>query len=393
MKAKPLQKPRRPSLRAWRGWGKFLLLAAVMGVSFIVPVTPKSPEAGQGTEREGVRLENGTIRVMAEGSKGAWVILPKGRYPSYQIAFLKGDPDGKGSRVVISIPEKKGSPNIVTTGKINSFFRSVQVYPLKPDKIGLFFEPFRPFGFRTYGDRLYFYERHPDASTLIRLRRILIDPGHGGKDPGAIGPGGVLEKDVTLMLAKALADNLKNSEFRVFLTRSDDRFVSLEQRAQMAATFEADLFLSIHTNASDDASQDGLEGYILGESSDPQASQVAIRENKGSLMKPKEIEALIERLQANASRALSYRALSLTMDSLTEGLGRDSVGARIKKAPFLVLQGLDVPAFLLEIGFITNPKRALELQSRVFQEKVSQAITQAIQAFQDTDDRVLLGVL
>jgi N-acetylmuramoyl-L-alanine amidase len=364
-----------------------------MGFSLMAPITLKNPEAGQGLAKGSLVGQGPGIRVTAEGSKWAWVVLPKREHSSYQVAFLKGGPDGRGSRVVIAIPETEVSSSIETSGQTYSFFKSVQVYPLKSGKVGVFFEPIKPFGFRVLNDRLYFYERHPNASKLIRLRRILIAPGHGGKDPGAVGPDGVLEKDVTLMLAKELADNLKNLGFGVFLTRNDDRFVPLEQRARIAASFEADILLSIHTNASDDVSQDGFEGYIWGEPSDAQASKVALRENEGSLTKPKEIEAMIGRLKTNAAQVLSYRAACLTMDGLIEGLGLVPKGVLIKKAPFVVLQGLDIPAFLLEVGFITNPKMAVKLKSRVFQKKLANAITQAIETFQDSDDRILLGAL
>lgn len=365
----------------------------VTGLTLMAPITLENPEAGQGPRKGGQSKEGFSVRVTAGGSKWAWVVLPKGGRSSHQVAFLKGDLGGKGSRVVIALPEAKASPRINTSGETDPFFKSVQVFPLRAGMVGVFFEPLKPFGFRVLSDRVYFYARHPNNSSLIRLRRVLIDPGHGGKDPGAVGPGGVLEKDVTLMLAKELAGSLKNLGFSVFLTRSDDRFIPLEQRTQMANSLKADLLISIHTNASDDASQTGFEGYVWGEPTDPQASKVALRENKGSIAKPKEIEALIGRLQTNAAQALSAMVASLTLDSLIKELGSTPRGVLVKKAPFVVLQGLDIPAFLLEAGFITNPKTAVELKSQVFQKKLAHAMTQAIQTFKDSDERVILGAI
>ena len=329
----------------------------------------------------------GGVRVVSDGPKKAWAILPEDVERGFRAAYLKdGGAEGQG-RVVVLLDEKRGQTiGSVSAIKEDNFFRSIEVYPVDSGRVGIFFEPARPFGFRVLSDRLFFYTWYADASRLIRAKRILIDPGHGGKDPGAVGPGGTLEKDLTLAVGMVLAQKLKKAGFVVGFTRNQDMYVPLEERARMAQAFEADLFVSIHTNASTDPQQSGIEAYIVGEPTDKSASWVAIRENDGSKPKPKELRAIVEGLRAGVTQALSRRLAFLAIGQISGELlkeGPRPIG--VKQAPFVVLHGLDVPAFLLEVGFLTNPKEESRLCSKAFQERTARALVKAIEVLKDDD--------
>lgn len=329
----------------------------------------------------------GGVRVVSDGPKKAWVVLSEDAERGFRAAYLKNGRAGGQGRVMVLLDEKRGQ-TIGSASAIeeNKFFRSIGVYPVDSGRVGIFFEPSRPFGFRVLSDRLFFYTWCADASRLIRAERILVDPGHGGKDPGAVGPGGTLEKDLTLALGMVLAEKLKKAGFVVGLTRNQDVYVPLEERAKMAQAFEADIFVSIHTNASTDPQQSGIEAYVVGEPTDKSASWVAIRENDGYKPKPKELRAIVEGLRAGVTQALSRRLAFLAIDQIAGELlkeGPRPIG--VKQAPFVVLHGLDVPAFLLEVGFLTNTQEESRLCSKTFQERTARALVKAIEALKDDD--------
>mgnify|MGYP005810639971 CR=1 FL=1 len=342
-------------------------------------------EAGQGF----LGLQDaGGIRVVSDGPQKAWVIFPKDYDRGFRAAFLKDGDLLRPGRVVVLLDEKKGqtlaAPPIFQKG---NFFRSIKVYPVDSARVGVFFEPMRPFGFRMLSDRMFFYPWSMGSSKLIRAERIFIDPGHGGKDPGAIGQGGMAEKDLTLALGMVLSEMLKKAGFIVGFTRDQDLYVPLEERVRMAKAFEADLFVSIHTNASTDPRQSGIEAYVLGDPTDQSASWVATRENNGFEASPKsgELKALVEDLNMAATRALSHRFASLAIDKVSGALEEGPRSIRVKQAPFVVLHGLGIPAFLIEVGFLTNPMEESRLCSKAFQSLTAKALVEAIGVLKDDD--------
>ncbi|SMC24933.1 N-acetylmuramoyl-L-alanine amidase [Desulfacinum hydrothermale DSM 13146] len=225
----------------------------------------------------------------------------------------------------------------------------------------------------------------------LTVRRIVIDPGHGGKDKGAIGPHGVWEKNITLALAKRLKKYLeRDGRFEVFLTRSTDRYVSLEERTAIANTRKADLFISIHTNAHKDHRLGGVETYILNLSTDGESARVAALENAVSAKQISDLEAILQDLMQNTKISESSRLAQEVHRKLVAQVGRfENVrDLGIKQAPFYVLLGAEMPAILVETAFISNPREEKLLTDRRFQKKVAQGIAQGIRAYVEAMDRV-----
>lgn len=228
------------------------------------------------------------------------------------------------------------------------------------------------------------------------IHTIVIDPGHGGKEVGAIGPGGLLEKDATLavctQLAAALEAKLKT---RVILTRSDDTVVPLDQRTAIANQYHADLFLSVHMNAAIVKGAHGAETYFLSlDASDKLAEKAAEVENasaKNAAAPPSSSDLklilwdLAQQEYLNESSRLA-QALQEEMNRIT---GIQSRG--VKQAPFKVLVGATMPAALVEVAFITNPDEESKIKSEAFQKTVVDALTAAVARYK-VDYETRIGV-
>lgn len=206
--------------------------------------------------------------------------------------------------------------------------------------------------------------RLPMGSRTIQ--RVVIDPGHGGKDPGAIGVGGAREKDVNLRLAKMLAARLRARSFDVVMTREDDRYLNLEERTAMAESVRGDLFISIHANASRNRSLRGIEIYYLDEDHKRHNLEVAARENG---VRPSEVDSLqraLSKLRVSEASRHSRMLAEVVHEDITEGLGStygDVSDLGVKKGPFYVLFMSSMPSILVETGFLTNRQDARLLAS------------------------------
>ncbi len=219
------------------------------------------------------------------------------------------------------------------------------------------------------------------------LRRIAIDPGHGGKDPGAIGPEGSLEKDINLRMALDLADSLREAYgYEVLLTRMDDSFVPLEERARLANKHHADLFISLHCNASSSPRRKGFEVYFLSErASDSHADAVARLENAvlalegKELPTPSRLKQVLRSLQITANINEASAAGSLLDRHLSERLSVPSLG--VKQAAFYVLRGAEMPAVLVEMAFVSNRHEERLLQSSSFRKKMVEGLAAGIAAY------------
>lgn len=220
----------------------------------------------------------------------------------------------------------------------------------------------------------------------LTVRRIVIDPGHGGKDKGAIGPSGVFEKDITLAIAKRLKSILeKEGGYEVFLTRSTDRFLSLEERTAIANTKKADLFLSIHTNAHTDPGLGGIETYFLNFSKDKESARVAAFENATSAKQISDLEAILNDLLRNTKISESSRLAQEVHHRLIESL-EPNVKVRdlgVKQAPFYVLLGAQMPSILIEACFISNVQEERLLKDADFQNELAKAISVGIRSYKD----------
>ncbi|MGD8992557.1 MAG: N-acetylmuramoyl-L-alanine amidase [Desulfobacterales bacterium] len=221
----------------------------------------------------------------------------------------------------------------------------------------------------------------------LGVRRVVIDPGHGGKDFGA--PGylrGVHEKTVVLQIAKRLAKKIKSElGLEVLLTRTSDRFLTLEERTAFANTKSADLFISIHTNASRDRRAYGLETYFLNLATDEEAIRVAAMENATSTKNISDLQKILFDLMQNAKINESSR-LAAHVQSAMVGHLRNKRYTRVKskgvkQAPFYVLLGAQMPSILIETAFISNPRECKRLVNPKFQERIAEGVVQGIREY------------
>ncbi len=217
----------------------------------------------------------------------------------------------------------------------------------------------------------------------LTVRRIVIDPGHGGKDKGAIGPNGLFEKDVTLALAKQLKKVLEKEGYEVLLTRDTDRYVSLEERTAIANTKKADLFLSIHTNAHTDPSLGGIQTYFLNFSNDKESARVAALENAASAKQISDLEAILNELlrntKINESSRLAREVHQRLMNRLEPNRKLRDLG--VKQAPFYVLLGAQMPSILIESCFISNEDEERLLRDSAFQRELVNAIAEGVRSY------------
>jgi N-acetylmuramoyl-L-alanine amidase len=224
----------------------------------------------------------------------------------------------------------------------------------------------------------------PDGSMIralgLKIGRIVIDPGHGGQDFGATGPTGLNEKDVTLDISLRLAEMLnKRLGAEVVLLRNDDTAISPERRTEMANESKADLFLSIHANSSSVPAAAGIETFYLSVAASNGASDVAARENASSQRNVHEMQGLLEKIALNAkvseSREFAARVQRALVDSL-KGLDRG-----VKRAPFIVLIGAQMPAILAEVGFISNPRDEARMKQPAERQKIAESLFKGIASY------------
>jgi N-acetylmuramoyl-L-alanine amidase len=216
----------------------------------------------------------------------------------------------------------------------------------------------------------------------LKIGRIVIDPGHGGHDTGTIGPTGLREKDVVLDVALRLRKLLeRNTGCDVIMTRRDDTFIPLEERTAIANEKGADLFISIHANASRDRSARGIETYYLNLTSSPDALEVAARENATSQESVHQLQDLIkqiamtEKIVESEDLAKQLQREVYTRVTKVSGAQRDR---GVKKAPFVVLIGANMPSVLAEISFLSNPHDERMLRRADYREKIANALYDGI---------------
>jgi N-acetylmuramoyl-L-alanine amidase len=219
----------------------------------------------------------------------------------------------------------------------------------------------------------------------LGVRRIVLDPGHGGKDPGA-SAFGMSEKDIVLQVAKKLAAKLKKDlGYEVILTRNDDTFISLEQRTAIANTNGADLFISLHLNAHPSAKIYGFETYYLNLSSDSEAIRVAALENATSTHQLSDLQNILADIMKNSKIDESSRLAQQVQDALFSGLtDRKYLQVKnlgVKKAPFYVLIGAEMPAILIEMAFLSNKTDATQMKKEGYQDAMAAEIVQGLQRY------------
>jgi N-acetylmuramoyl-L-alanine amidase len=230
----------------------------------------------------------------------------------------------------------------------------------------------------------------PPTLTLAQqlglgVKKVVIDPGHGGKDPGAEGPGGLAEKQIVLSLAKRLRVKLvKELKLEAILTREKDVFLPLEERTVLANTRKADLFISIHTNANRNKEVKGISTYILNVATDDEAAKLAAFENAVSTKRISDLEKILSDLMLNTKISESTRLAHMVQDGMIQALSQNYPGTRdlgVRQAPFYVLIGAQMPCILVECSFISNPIEAKRLASPAYRERVATGIMNGVRTY------------
>ena len=229
------------------------------------------------------------------------------------------------------------------------------------------------------------------------LRTIVLDAGHGGHDSGATGPTGLMEKDLVLDVTRRVAKMVQERlGLKVLLTRDSDNFVTLRDRTSYANRQHADVFVSIHANAHREAAADGVETYFLSsEATDSTARQVAAAENgvvqleqqsgRGSSQGLDIVKAILWDLAQSEFQVESSRLAEVVHDSMTQSLRISNRG--VKQAGFYVLGGAAMPAVLLEIGFVTNPREERKLKDTKYRDEIARAIFAGLAEYKRTWDQ------
>jgi len=219
----------------------------------------------------------------------------------------------------------------------------------------------------------------------LKVQTIMIDPGHGGKDPGAV-VGNFKEKDIVLRMSRVLGRKLEQEGFDVLYTRTEDVFVPLEERTAMANSKKADLFISVHANAHRNPNVRGFEVYYLNFAQDEDAKRVAARENAVSTQKISDLQYILTDLMLSSkiseSRELANKVHEVTLDS-TSGMFTDLDTNGVRQAPFYVLMGAQMPAILLEMGYMTNQKDMRLLQNDDFMQYMARGLTKGVISYRD----------
>jgi N-acetylmuramoyl-L-alanine amidase len=231
----------------------------------------------------------------------------------------------------------------------------------------------------------------PQAKALQSgpsIRKIVLDPGHGGKDPGAIGVGGIAEKDIVLAVAQKLAGKLRQEMgVQVILTRSDDRFIALEDRTATANAQEADLFVSLHMNASPNSEARGLETYYLDKTTDEASLRLAARENATSRKNVSDLQFILSDMTQNLKLEDSITLAHHIQHSLVNSMSKNMAEVKdlgVKKALFYVLVGARMPSILVEMFFITNQTEGRAMSQENYQNAVVDALYDGIVKYNES---------
>jgi N-acetylmuramoyl-L-alanine amidase len=220
---------------------------------------------------------------------------------------------------------------------------------------------------------------------ISKIRRIVVDPGHGGHDPGAVGPSGLQEKDVVLTVGLRLRDLLKEElGLDVVMTRSSDVFIPLEERTAIANKVNADLFLSVHANAAPNRNAAGIETYYLNLAKTEKAAQLAAKENGTSLEKVSVLQAILFDLMANYKLNDSAHLAEEVQKSLHKkirGQHADVKNLGVKQGPFYVLVGATMPSILVETAFLSNSQEEARLKDPAYLELTAEGILDGVRGY------------
>lgn len=217
--------------------------------------------------------------------------------------------------------------------------------------------------------------------------KIVLDPGHGGEDPGAIGPTGLKEKNVVLEIAKRLRKKIKKDlGWEVTMTRRDDRFIPLDERTAIANKVNGDLFVSIHANACTNKRVSGIESFVLGTTTNKDALRLAAKENNISPQKVSDLQIILADLKLNdptkvlPSRQLAESVQTALVDRLQTRY-KQVKDLGVKQAPFIVLMGAEMASILIEVSFISNPREEKRLRDPRYLDALTNAILDGLKKY------------
>ncbi len=336
------------------------------------PSAKRLPEGlGQVAKLRSANRDDGTARLVLD--------LDGAVQPS---SFLLEPGGGKGYRLVVDLLKATETPAIAQVPTPAAAFDQSVASAVAP----LFTEKPTPATVPQAAPKVV---KKAPAEEGDRTLVIAIDPGHGGKDPGAHGRGGLQEKKAVLQIGKRLAE-LVNAEpgMRAFMTRSDDRFLSLKERRDVAARAGADLFVSVHADACDDRRVGGSTIYVLSEkgATDEAARLLAQRENSADLLGNVALndkDAMLASVLVDLSQNASLEASIAVGDLFINEMGKVSKVRKrqVQQAGFMVLKLPDIPSLLVETAYISNPLEESNLQSVQFQQRLASAMHSGIRSY------------
>nr|WP_246347278.1 N-acetylmuramoyl-L-alanine amidase [Desulfurispira natronophila] len=344
------------------------------------------------THLQGVRMaqyDSDTVRVVFDINSVSDFKVFVLQNPVRVVVDLTSDPEPDPMAITRNLLQaaKKAPPEPVITAE-----RPAAASPSPPSDSNLVNDPSK---LPAEGGRLQLASLEPHSLSLAKqlglgINTVVIDPGHGGRDPGAVGHRGLKEKDVVLDVSRRAAEYLRrNSDLNVLLTREKDEFLPLEARTAFANTHRADLFVSVHTNAFRDSSVHGIETYYLNITSDPRAMEVAARENSISQRNVSDLQNILNDLMMNSKISESSVMAQVIHNDLYQGVRRhhpETRNAGIKKAPFYVLIGAQMPSILVELGFITNPREGALMATENYRQMLAENMARGIIRYAENHD-------
>ena len=233
------------------------------------------------------------------------------------------------------------------------------------------------------------------SMELRTIQTVVVDPGHGGRDPGAIGRKGVREKDINLRLGRKLAAQLERRDFRVVMTRDTDRTLDLEERTAIAESSGGDLFVSLHANASPRRGTRGIEIFYLDEDVERHSLEVAARENGIERAQVDTLQHTLARLRVSEASVHSSALAQLVHDQVVPGVAAHYNGVAdlgVKKAPFYVLFLSSMPSILFEAGFLTNREDVKLLRSDDYLDVLARRIADGLEKYRDRGRQIAFGM-
>ncbi|MEJ2084247.1 MAG: N-acetylmuramoyl-L-alanine amidase [Acidobacteriota bacterium] len=238
----------------------------------------------------------------------------------------------------------------------------------------------------TFSDPAGFATPVPIDSAILPLtvRTVILDPGHGGQNQGTKAPEGLVEKEITLDIAKRVRDLLEQRSYQVLMTRDKDLSLSLRERAQYANQNHGDIFVSIHVNWIENRELRGVETFYLGPTDDPYLAELAARENQQSGYSLADFKQILQQVYAGVRQEESRRLAETVQDALFRSLHNVNTGVRdrgVKSAPFGVLIWTEMPAILAEVSCVSNQVEARLLMTPIYRQFLAEAIVQGIDRY------------